>query len=120
MYGVHSKIKLLDFWSPACGPWFVAMPDLVKVYREFHEKGLEVISICLGGDQVLLKRLAEKYNMPWICLAQIEEKDSDVGALYAITTWPTLILTDADNNILSTTNFSVSALRDKLDELLAE
>ncbi|MFC1855266.1 TlpA disulfide reductase family protein [Thermodesulfobacteriota bacterium] len=75
----EGKVIVLNFWSIRCGPCIKEMPYLERLYDEFKERGLEIISI--NTDQASLKKVS----------AFIEEKPFSLS--YNIVTDPDLILT---------------------------
>ena len=47
LYGVRAKLKIIDFWASWCGPCRMENPNMVKLYNDFKDKGLAVISVSL-------------------------------------------------------------------------
>jgi len=43
----QGKVLLIDFWATWCSPCLVELPNLVKVYNEYHSQGLEIVSVSL-------------------------------------------------------------------------
>jgi thiol-disulfide isomerase/thioredoxin len=41
------KALLIDFWATWCPPCRAELPNMVEVYKEYHPKGLEIVSISL-------------------------------------------------------------------------
>ncbi|MBE5862504.1 MAG: TlpA family protein disulfide reductase [Lachnospiraceae bacterium] len=40
-----SKLVLLNFWEPWCGPCVREMPDLEKLYEEYQDQGLLILGV---------------------------------------------------------------------------
>lgn len=62
----RGKVIVIDFWATWCPPCLAAMPDLIKLYQENHDKGLEVLGI--SNDSVfndLKNHLAANKDMVW-------------------------------------------------------
>jgi thiol-disulfide isomerase/thioredoxin len=92
------KLVMLDFWATWCGPCMQEVPGLVKAYKEYHSKGLEVLGFSLdkpdAGDTVK-KVMAEKH-MTWdMCLSKNEFKGK-IPELYGIQFIPSAFLVDGD------------------------
>jgi cytochrome c biogenesis protein CcmG, thiol:disulfide interchange protein DsbE len=39
------KVLLVNLWATWCGPCRVETPELVKLHKEFHSKGLEIVGL---------------------------------------------------------------------------
>jgi thiol-disulfide isomerase/thioredoxin len=39
------KVMIVNLWATWCGPCRVEIPDLIKLHKEFHSRGLEVIGL---------------------------------------------------------------------------
>ena len=59
------KVVLIDFWATWCGPCIATMPDLIKIYKEYHDKGFEIIGISLDSDQSQLESYIEENGITW-------------------------------------------------------
>ena len=44
------KLIMLNFWEPWCPPCVNEMPDLEKLYRNYHDKGLLILGIYSTGE----------------------------------------------------------------------
>ena len=114
---VKGKLKLLDFWASWCGPCRQEMPNLVKLYKNYQTRGLEIVSVSLDTDrQKRLNSMIEE-GMTWKSLSDLKVPQSPVAALYAVQSIPFTVLLDSDNKILAV-NLRGEALQKKVEELL--
>jgi len=73
-----SKLTLLHFWSTWYAPSVKTGKDLIPVYREYKNKGFEIVGITQGfGKTDELTNFINKENYPW---ANLIDKDSKAGA----------------------------------------
>ncbi|MCA9242372.1 MAG: TlpA family protein disulfide reductase [Phycisphaerales bacterium] len=61
----RGKVVVVDFWATWCRPCVAEVPHLVKLYKEYHEKGLEIVSISLDQSVAKCKKFVEQNEMTW-------------------------------------------------------
>src|SRR6056297_2522470 len=104
LYDIESPFTVLYFWDPDCGHCKKQTPDVISFFREYKDKGVELVAICtkLNSD-------AEKE-----CLASIEDKEgmeiltnaydpflrSRYKQKYDIRTTPRIYILDEDKKII--------------------
>ena len=44
------KVVLVDFWATWCRPCLAELPRVQKLYKDFHDKGLEIVGNALVGE----------------------------------------------------------------------
>lgn len=64
---LEGKKVLLDFWGSWCPPCRKENPELLALYREFHEKppGFEIVSVGIERNPDAWKRAIEKDRLEW-------------------------------------------------------
>lgn len=117
------KVILLDFWASWCKPCRLANPQMVALYEEFHEKGLEIISISLDGStqqstakQDWIKAVKED-NLTWEQVSELKGWESEIRNLYDFRSIPYTVLIDVDGRIIGQ-NLDEFSLEAKIAELL--
>ncbi|MGE5351309.1 MAG: peroxiredoxin family protein [Acidobacteriota bacterium] len=99
------KYVLLDFWGTWCGPCVGEIPNLVKAYKQFKEKGFEIISISsdfMNGkkDKDYLKKFTDEKEMGWNHVLD----NGLIHQSYKINHWPTLYLVDKNGKVIRNEN----------------
>ncbi len=99
----RGKVVLVDFWATWCGPCVREMPNLLKAYEKYHERGFEVVGISLDQDREALEEFLKEHNIPWVTLF-----DEEAGGLhpmarkYGIRAIPAPILVDRQGKVIHT------------------
>ena len=45
MKGLRGKVVVVDFWATWCGPCVGEIPEMQRIYAEYHDKGVEFIGV---------------------------------------------------------------------------
>ncbi len=45
------KVTLVDFWASWCKPCRVENPNIVEVYKKYHDQGFNIIQVSLGPSR---------------------------------------------------------------------
>jgi thiol-disulfide isomerase/thioredoxin len=119
----RGKVVLIDFWASDCSECILEIPNLVKLYRMYHDKGFEILGVNLDHERPLVADLLEKANITW---PQVFDDNPEAGhwehplsTKFAIDALPRMILVDKDGTVVHT-NARGSVLADQLKKLLGE
>ena len=111
----NNKLVMLDFWASWCAPCMQSMPELVDIYKEYKEKGLEIIGISSDENAQRWKNAIQKNGMNWL---QIRSAGEDrIGQDYVIKFIPYTILIGQDGKIIAR-HLKGDELREKIQEVL--
>ena len=117
MHSIKGKVKLIDFWASWCGPCRGENPNVVKVYNEYHPKGLEILSVSLDNNKEKWVEAIEKDGLTWNHVSDLKGWQSAAAQLYGVNGIPHLIVLD-ENNVIIAKNLRGEKLREKIAELL--
>jgi len=63
---LKGKVVLVNFWATDCPGCIAEMPQLIKTYKQYHDKGFEVVAVAMfydPPDHVL--NYAQKHSLPF-------------------------------------------------------
>lgn len=95
---------LLDFWASWCPPCIKAIPQLKYIYKEFHKKGLDIISLSWDYHrQAWINEIRQQGTNLWYNIYLDEGDDNDIDFIsekYGIYAIPTFVLIDKNGKII--------------------
>lgn len=100
IYGVKSKVKILDFWASWCGPCRAENPNIKMIYEKYKSKGLEVIGISLDVKIDAWCKAIDEDGLSWLHMSDLKGWNSIVTDVYQIHGIPMLFVLDEDNRIV--------------------
>lgn len=103
--GKPMVVDLFGTWCPAC---IDAEPFLDDLYRDYHPKGLELVSVAYefrnaDENKAFVDRFVQHYHVPWKVLvvdASLDTLETQLPAeLHDNDTWPAAVFLDRNHKI---------------------
>jgi len=95
------RVTILDFWASWCKPCRQEMPQMVKLYADFKDKGLGIVGISLDTEHNAWKQAVEELGMTWTQMSDLKGWDNLAAKSNGITSIPHTIVVDAEGNVLN-------------------
>ena len=113
----RGKYVLLDFWASWCPPCRAEMPNLVKAYKDYKDKGFDIVGISLDSKADAWAKGVKDLNITWTQLSDLKGWQNSGAALYGVNSIPHTVLVDKDGTIIAK-NLHGQELEDKIKEVL--
>jgi len=114
-----NKVVLIDFWATWCPPCVDEMPNIVKTYNKYHEKGFEIIGISLDQNENKFLRFIKDNGMTWRQYYDGKGGQNELARKYSIDSIPSTFLIDANGKIIAK-NLRGSTLEEAIKDALAK
>lgn len=117
------RLTIIDFWATWCSPCLAAIPKLVDFAERYADRGVRFIGINVDGPRSLsvVKPVAHSLGITYPVLM---DDNSEVMGLLSVDKMPTLLIVDADGNVLAFHEGYAAGdaekLADELDALLTD
>jgi thiol-disulfide isomerase/thioredoxin len=95
------KVVIVDFWASWCGPCRKNNPHLLKFYKKYHHKGVEILGVSLDKDQDAWKAAVKQDKLEWVQLNDVKGPDGPPAIAYGVYTIPASFLIDKNGLIYS-------------------
>lgn len=117
LYGIKAKVKLVDFWASWCAPCRAENPNVIRLYKKYHDKGLEVLGVSLDDNKSKWVQAIMQDGLPWLNGSDLKGQASEIARVYNVRQIPYTLLLDENNRIVAK-NLRGKELEKKIEELL--
>jgi len=103
----RGKVVLVDFWATWCGPCRAEVPNILKMYHAYHDKGFEVLGISLDKTREEAESYIKQTEIPWPTLFSDNPAERfwqhPMVVRYGISGIPRAILVNREGKVVSMT-----------------
>lgn len=115
----RGKVVVVDFWASWCRPCRQENPNMVRLYKDFHDKGFEILGVSLDGDRTSWMDAIHKDGLYWTQVSDLKRWQCAAAQQYNVQGIPFTVLLDRDGKIVAK-GLRGNELRQKVQELLGK
>jgi peroxiredoxin len=87
----------LNFWGTWCKPCEREMPYMDKLYKQYKDKGVEILAVNVGESKYSVQNFSDKYKLTFPILI---DKGEQVQSAYNVDPLPVTFLIDKDGKVV--------------------
>lgn len=115
----RGKVTIVDFWASWCRPCRIENPNLVRLYKRMHSKGLEIIGVSLDRNKASWERAISDDGLNWNHVSNLKYWADPIAQLYQVRGIPAAFVLDQNGRIVAK-NLRGAQLDAKIEELLGK
>ena len=100
-YVGQGKWVLVDFWASWCGPCKAEMPNVRDAYKQYHDKGFEIVGLSFDSEKDLWVKAIVEWQMPWIHLSDLKYWKSVAAKVYSVNSIPDNLLINPEGIVVA-------------------
>jgi cytochrome c biogenesis protein CcmG, thiol:disulfide interchange protein DsbE len=93
------KVVLIDFWATWCKPCVDAMPHLIKLQKEYGDKGFTVLGVSIDEETKKVGPFVAKRKLTYPVV--IDSKTTPTWQAFNVSGVPAVFLIDRDGQIIA-------------------
>ncbi len=117
LHETKAKVKVIDFWASWCQPCRMENVNLIKIYKRYRPKGLEIISVSIDDNRHAWLAAIGQDGSNWKNVSDLKGRHSEIAAEYCVKGIPCTFILDEENRIVAK-NLRGKELEKKIDEML--
>lgn len=110
------KYTLVDFWASWCPYCIKELPDLLQLYADYHDKGLNIVGVAVRDKAEDTVAMVGKHGLPWTVIYNTQKTPYDI---YGFSGIPHHMLIGPDGVIISRGE-NTEQIRSRMESLLPE
>lgn len=120
MASLKNKVVLVNFWATDCPGCIKEMPQLINTYKQYHQKGFEIIAVAMPYDQITqILNYSKSQALPF---PVTHDSSAEItGKFGKVSLTPTAFIYDKQGRLLQHTigELDFNALQQLLDKELS-
>ena len=112
------KVLVVHFWATWSEPSMSQLPELIDLFSEYGEQGLQLLGVNLDYKQAGIDEALQTHNMPWPQYLDLKGFENDILVATGVVTIPTVFVVDRKGTLRAIN--SGDGLRDLVKSLLSE
>lgn len=113
---LRGKYVVLDFWGTWCGWCIKGIPEMKKMYSQYHDK-LEIVGVACGDKEDVWKKCIAENDLNWTNLIMLDG-DANIPEMYSVKGFPTKVIIDPEGYIIKTVIGESQEFYTFIDELM--
>ena len=101
------KYVVIDFWASWCPDCRKDLPEIIRLYNNFHKDGVEFLGVSFDTDKEKWTDYIAKSGVPYTQVSELKRMNqSDVAKAYGVRWIPSIYLIGPDGKVLVSTVLS--------------
>lgn len=101
LYSIQGKVIIIDFWASWCRPCRAENPNMVSLYADYHNKGLEIFGVSLDKDKAAWVKAIADDKLVWNHVSDLKFWQSEAARLYGVGSIPSMFVLDGNFTIIA-------------------